>query len=650
MTDGSQTDTGTVTGDAALTASNIGGIDRAQVEFSPGVTVLTGYNATNRTSLLRAVNGVLGGTEATLKSSADEGEVSLTIGDETYTRSYRRTGSGVATSGEPFTDSETLVDLFVSLFEDNEVRRTVARGEDLHDVVMRPVDTAAIERRIRELQTEREELKREQERVAERRNELPELEQRRGEIDERIEAIDERIADLRATVAEFEEDAEAAEDANEIVDELDSRRQELSETEDEIELVESELSALETELEELREERAALPEESETDRSDLEQTLTGLRQEKRELDAEISSLTTILEFNREILAGEDHQLPSIEAEDEDVTAALAPEPEQDVVCWTCGSRVERGAIDDRLAELESIVESRRSDREGVDQRIGEVEDRIQQLEQQRQRSSSIEHDIERTEEKIDQREQRLEQLESTAATLREAIQELEVEAAETEALRENDLLETYEELSELQYERGQLEQERDGIDEEIADISDLPDPADLSDQVDELSRQLEQQRSHITDLETAVVEEFNERMDDILGILQFSNIARVWIERKGGASDSRGSETTFDLHVIREDEEGTVYEDVIDHLSESESEVIGLVVALSGYLAHDVHETVPFITLDSLEAIDAERIADLVSYFADFSSYLLVALLPEDADALPDVHDRIPPTEFRATE
>jgi hypothetical protein len=187
MTDGSQTDTGTVTGDAALTASNIGGIDRAQVEFSPGVTVLTGYNVTNRTSLLRAVNGVLGGTEATLKSSADEGEVSLTIGDETYTRSYRRTGSGVATSGEPFTDSETLVDLFVSLFEDNEVRRTVARGEDLHDVVMRPVDTAAIERRIRELQTEREELKREQERVAERRNELPELEQRRGEIDERIE-------------------------------------------------------------------------------------------------------------------------------------------------------------------------------------------------------------------------------------------------------------------------------------------------------------------------------------------------------------------------------------------------------------------------------------------------------------------------------
>ncbi|WP_254824556.1 archaea-specific SMC-related protein [Haloglomus halophilum] len=649
MTDGPQTDTGVVTGDATLTASNIGGIDTAQVEFSPGVTLLTGYNATNRTSLLRAVNGVLGGTEATLRSSADEGEVSLTIGDETYTRSYRRTGSGVVASGEPFTDSEALVDLFVSLFEDNEVRRTVARGKNLHDVVMRPVDTAAIERRIRELQTEREELQREQERVAERRNELPELEQRRSEIDERIETIDERIADLRATVAEFEEDAEAAEDANEIVDELDSRRQELSETEDEIELVESELSALETELEELREERAALPGGSEADRSDLERTLTDLRQEKRELDAEISSLTTILEFNREILADEDHQLPSIEAEDEDVTAALAPEPEQGVVCWTCGSRVERGAIDDRLAELESIVEGRRSDREDAAQRIDEVEDRLAELEQQRQRSSSVEHDIERTEEKIDQREQRLEQLESTAATLREAIQELEVEAAETEALRENDLLETYEELSELQYERGQLEQERDDIDEELADISDLPDPGDLSEQVDELSRELEQQRSHITDLETAVVEEFNERMADILGILQFSNIARVWIERKGGAGDARGSETTFDLHVIREDEGGTVYEDVIDHLSESEREVIGLVVALSGYLAHDVHETVPFITLDSLEAIDAERIADLVSYFADFSSYLLVALLPEDADALPDIHDRISPAEFRPT-
>jgi hypothetical protein len=45
--------------------------------------------------------------------------------------------------------------------------------------------------------------------------------------------------------------------------------------------------------------------------------------------------------------------------------------------------------------------------------------------------------------------------------------------------------------------------------------------------------------------------------------------------------------------------------------------------------------------LDSLEAIDAERIADLVGYFAAEVPYLVVALLPEDAAALPERYDRV---------
>jgi hypothetical protein len=45
--------------------------------------------------------------------------------------------------------------------------------------------------------------------------------------------------------------------------------------------------------------------------------------------------------------------------------------------------------------------------------------------------------------------------------------------------------------------------------------------------------------------------------------------------------------------------------------------------------------------LDSLEAIDAERIAALVDYFAEHAPHLVVALLPEDAEALDDSYDRV---------
>ena len=63
--------------------------------------------------------------------------------------------------------------------------------------------------------------------------------------------------------------------------------------------------------------------------------------------------------------------------------------------------------------------------------------------------------------------------------------------------------------------------------------------------------------------------------------------------------------------------------------------------ALAGYLVHDVHETVPFVVLDSLEAIDSDRIGALVEYLGEFGEYLVVALLPEDASAVPDPARRV---------
>ena len=77
------------------------------------------------------------------------------------------------------------------------------------------------------------------------------------------------------------------------------------------------------------------------------------------------------------------------------------------------------------------------------------------------------------------------------------------------------------------------------------------------------------------------------------------------------------TKTVFELHVIRSTDSGTIYEDTIDHLSESEREVTRLVFALAGYLAHDLYESMPVVLLDSLETIDSDRIAALVDYFYD---------------------------------
>ncbi|MBX0298099.1 hypothetical protein [Haloarcula nitratireducens] len=45
--------------------------------------------------------------------------------------------------------------------------------------------------------------------------------------------------------------------------------------------------------------------------------------------------------------------------------------------------------------------------------------------------------------------------------------------------------------------------------------------------------------------------------------------------------------------------------------------------------------------MDSLESIDSDRIIQLVEYFEDYAEYLVVALLPEDAQALDDSVNRV---------
>lgn len=81
-------------------------------------------------------------------------------------------------------------------------------------------------------------------------------------------------------------------------------------------------------------------------------------------------------------------------------------------------------------------------------------------------------------------------------------------------------------------------------------------------------------------------------------------------------------------------------EDIVDYLSGSELEVTGWVFAHVEYFAHDLNEVVPLVFLVSLEVVDAECATLLIKYFNEYNDRLLIAPLPEDADALPDEYQR----------
>jgi recombinational DNA repair ATPase RecF len=109
----SQLKTGKLTVEVDI--SNIGGIDQSSTTLRPGVNVLTGKNATNRTSYLQAIVAACGSENVSLKADADQGDVSLTIGDQEYTRTLKRQNGTLFFDGDPYLDDPILGDLFAFL-------------------------------------------------------------------------------------------------------------------------------------------------------------------------------------------------------------------------------------------------------------------------------------------------------------------------------------------------------------------------------------------------------------------------------------------------------------------------------------------------------------------------------------------------------
>jgi predicted nucleic acid-binding Zn-ribbon protein len=622
---------------------NIGGIDEASVELRPGVTVLEGRNATNRTSFMQAVMGVLGSDDVSIKGDADHARVELSTGDRSFTRTFERVDGRVRSGGRPMFEDPTPADLFSFLLESNAARRAVSLDGDLREIVMGPVDVEAIRANVESLVEERQRLDDEIERIEEEAGRLPELERRRSRIASRIEDKEDELANRREEI-----EAENLERTRANERELETKLDELQSARSELEDVRYSLETERETLQNLREERSevasrleGLPETPAGKLAETEDRLSELRNRKRSVESAVSELQRILEFNRETLEGTNETIASALRDGSETALGTDKLVAGDrVTCWTCGNAVPRADVEATIEDLRVLHEEKRRERTDIEAEIGDVGDRKRELESKQGERTRLERDLDELSDRVERREAAIEGLEADLDAAHERIDELEREVDSLEAEDHSDVLAVHREANQLEFELDQLREDLADVDGEIERIERRLDEAeDLRAERTDVRERLRSERTRVERIEREAVEAFNEHMDDVLDVLEYGNLARIWIEHTesralGGRRKERKS--TFDLHVVRSDESGTAYRDTVDHLSESEREVTGLVFALAGYLAHDVYEDVPIMLLDSLEAIDSGRIASLVDYFSDFPEFLVVALLPEDARTLDD--------------
>jgi DNA repair exonuclease SbcCD ATPase subunit len=638
-------------------ARNIGGIDETEVTFSPGVTVLRGRNATNRTSLLQAIMAGLGSSRPSLKGDAKEGEVTLSIGERTYTRTLTRQADSIVFSGDPYLGDPEVADLFAFLLEDNKARQAVARGDDLREIIMQPVDTDRIEADIRELTAKKSDLDDRIARFDQLDSNLTELETARADVEAELETRREELAKAQEAIDDLDANLNESQSRKK---ELEEAFREVREVRSELEDIEFEIQTEESTLEELRRERTEVEEtlaEIEDIGGDPEQInrrIEELRRQKRSIEETLNRLGSVISFNEEMLEDDglavNFKTDSVEDDAPGVGGdggALTDEllDGNETVCWTCGSEVDRSRIDgtlDRLRDIRAFnLEERNKLREEIDELVEKrstIVDRRNEYERAERRHDAVESEIEDT-------RNRIAELEAERDDAEERVAELEAATEDVGAGQYDEVIERHREANKLEVEVDRLESRLADIESEIANTeTDIEEREALSERRENVADELRDLRTRIDRIEADAVEAFNHHIEMVLDILNYENIDRIWIERRE-TEEREGrrkvSKTRFDLHLVRSGSDGSAYRDTVDHLSESEREVTGLVFALAGYLVHDVHETLPFIILDSLEAIDSGRIAAVVEYFCEHAEYLVAALLPEDVAGITVDHETV---------
>ncbi|MFC7075331.1 archaea-specific SMC-related protein [Haloarcula halophila] len=638
---------------AQFHVENIGGISETSVDIPPGVTVLTGKNATNRTSFLQSIMAVMGSNQATLKGDADTGSVELSIGGQSYERRLKRTGGTVQFEDGGYLDDPAVADVFAFLLETNEARQSVARGDDLREIIMRPVDIDEIKHEIRQLEEEKGEINDELAEIESKKRDLPDLEQQKSKIQDQIsekrDELAEKEDDIDSNSRDIEESRKEQEELEDKLDELRSTRSDLESVRRQIETQEESISSLKQERQELESELSDLPETPMGEHQHLDDEISRLRDQRQALNTEISDLQSLIQYNEERLEEEDYgviqSLDDEQGEPADAVTDRLLDDDESIVCWTCGSTVEREQIEETVTRLQDLRQEKVEALNDLKSELDDLKSQQREAERQQQRREDVQGQIEDIETELERREDQIDSLKERRESLTDQVQTLEEEVDDLESEDFDDILSLHKEANQLEFEIDSLESDLDDISSEIESIEELLDRADdLRAERDELVEELTDKRTKIDQIEAGAVEEFNEHMDAILDIMEYENLERIWIERVERTvreGRQKVDRTAFELHIVRTTDNGAAYEDTIEHLSESEREVTGLIFALAGYLVHDLHETVPFMLLDSLEAIDSSRIAELVAYFADYAQYLVVALLPEDAQALDAEFHRI---------
>lgn len=564
----------------------IAGILEGNATIEPGLNAVRGSNWQGKSSFIESVKTALG-TSTELTEGADTGHVHLETPSGEYSVTLTRENGTIKRSGTPYlTDEYDVIraELFACLDERNEVRQAVRRGENLEEVMMRPLDFQNIDEQIAGRQRERDQIASELSQAKEANKRLP-------SVQEKATRIEQEIEELRAKREELESAAAADGDGSPSAThrELSQARTEKDQVQNQIDRLEQSIQRAEQRLAERREELEGLDVPDDTV---VEEELAEAREELSRVKRDAEVLQSVYSANKMILKNDRLDLIT------DVEREISGDT---VVCWTCGSETSRADLAERIDDLGTRITNLRALKETQRNRVEELEARREELTQASRRKRDLEAEIAETEEKLADRKQSLSEANERLSNLEGRVSELSDRVDET-----------VDELSDIESEIKYREAELNDTTNELAQLQSRADRLEtLQDEHDEIRQEIADLRNRKERIKHEAREEFDDSMREILS-------------RFGTGFETARLTPEFDIVVARDGREAS-----LAALSEGELELIGFVAALAGRRTFEVAETVPLLLVDGLGGLADDNLHTLIDYLHEQTEYLVFTAYPE---------------------
>lgn len=590
-----------------VSVRNVGGIESGEATIRPGLNVVQASNFQGKSSLVAALRTAVGATgrygDHPLTEGKDHGVVRIkTDTDERAVRLTRTETGKVSTSGRPYlTDNANRLcaRLFACLDTQNPLRAAVRNGDDLTDPIQAPLDTEDIDAQIKELTRRREELCR-------RIDAAEAAESERREVREAIAELEAELKELRERRETLTASGNDNGRADRLSEQLSSKSEELAAVETEIDRIEDEIDRKRELRRRKREEieRIDVPED-EVDRDRID----ALRTEAGRLETRITLVRDLHRATQNIV--EEEKIDLVTGVDRSVS-------EDTIGCWVCGDTTTRAQLETQVTELQATAEELEekkqrleSDLQTLTQRKRVKRERQDKRDRLRQRADKLATEISEKQGVLDQLQQRRADLEATIEERREQLADLEQEHTAELADIKTRIQSLERKLAERRERADTLEQNHERVGE-------------LREQREEVREELRTLRTRKKRVQTDLRDQFNRILSEIIEQIDpgFTD-ARLVLE-----TDEGGEVERIDLRIAREIE-GTGRQTSVETLSEGETELLGLVVALAGYRAFDVDRKVPFILVDSVSELSADNLRSVASYIGEIGEAVVMTAYPE---------------------